>query len=206
MSRTCATRIACGISFRGRIIFSISPARRAISIRCAIPCPIWRSTATRSSRSSKRAAPAIRDIKIVFASTRQIYGRPERLPVPETHPLNPVDVNGINKMAGEKYHLLYNDVHGVSATALRLTNTIGPRMRIKDARQTFVGVWIRQLLEGKPIEVWGGQQLRDFTDVDDAVDAFLLAAADPKTNGAGLQPRRQRSDRPGRASPSCSSR
>ena len=122
-------------------------------------------------------------IKIVFASTRQIYGRPERLPVPETHPLNPVDVNGINKMAGEKYHLLYNDVHGVSASALRLTNTIGPRMRIKDARQTFVGVWIRQLLQGEPIEAWGGQQLRDFTDVDDAVDAFLLAAADPKTNG-----------------------
>ncbi len=122
-------------------------------------------------------------IKIVFASTRQIYGRPERLPVDETHPLNPVDVNGINKMAGEKYHLLYSQVHGVKATALRLTNTIGPRMRIKDARQTFVGVWIRQLLEGQPIEVWGGEQLRDFTDVQDAVHAFLLAAAEPKTEG-----------------------
>ena len=122
-------------------------------------------------------------IKIIFASTRQIYGRPERLPVDETHPLNPVDVNGINKMAGEKYHLLYSHVHGVKSTALRLTNTIGPRMRIKDARQTFVGVWIRQLLEGKPFEVWGGEQLRDFTDVEDAVQAFLLAAADPKTEG-----------------------
>ncbi|MEP6809882.1 MAG: NAD-dependent epimerase/dehydratase family protein [Chthoniobacterales bacterium] len=122
-------------------------------------------------------------IKIVFASTRQIYGRPERLPVDETHPLHPVDVNGINKMAGEKYHLLYSQVHGVKATALRLTNTIGPRMRIADARQTFVGVWIRQLLEGKPIQVWGGTQLRDFTDVDDAVRAFLLAAAEPRTAG-----------------------
>lgn len=122
-------------------------------------------------------------IKIVFASTRQIYGRPERLPVPETHPLNPVDINGINKMAGEKYHLLYSKVHGLQATALRLTNTIGPRMRIKDARQTFVGVWIRQLLEDQPIEVWGGKQLRDFTDVEDAVEAFLLAGASPATNG-----------------------
>ncbi len=122
-------------------------------------------------------------IKIVFASTRQIYGRPERLPVDETHPLNPVDVNGINKMAGEKYHLLYSQVHGLRATALRLTNTIGPRMRIKDARQTFVGIWIRQLLEGQPIEVWGGAQLRDFTDVRDAVEAFLLAAVEPKTDG-----------------------
>lgn len=122
-------------------------------------------------------------IKIVFASTRQIYGRPTRLPVDETHPLNPVDVNGINKMAGEQYHLLYNNVHGIAATALRLTNTIGPRMRIKDARQTFVGLWVRQLLEGKPISVWGGKQLRDFTDVEDAVEAFLMAAASSATNG-----------------------
>jgi UDP-glucose 4-epimerase len=122
-------------------------------------------------------------IKIVFASTRQIYGRPLQLPVAETHPLNPVDVNGINKMAGEQYHLLYNNVYGIPATALRLTNTIGPRMRIKDARQTFVGLWVRQLLEGKPISVWGGKQLRDFTDVEDAVDAFLMAAASPLTNG-----------------------
>ena len=124
-----------------------------------------------------------RGIKIVFASTRQIYGRPERLPVDESHPLRPVDVNGINKMAGEQYHLLYSRVYSLRATALRLTNTIGPRMRVKDSRQTFVGVWVRQLLEGKPIEVWGGRQLRDFTDVEDAVEAFLLAAIAPNADG-----------------------
>lgn len=123
------------------------------------------------------------EIKIVFASTRQIYGKPESLPVTEAHPLNPVDVNGINKMAGEKYHLLYHNVYGLRATALRLTNTIGPRMRIKDARQTFVGVWIKQLLQEQPIEVWGGRQLRDFTDVEDAVEAFLLAGAAPESVG-----------------------
>jgi UDP-glucose 4-epimerase len=122
-------------------------------------------------------------IRIVFASTRQIYGRPDYLPVDEKHPLRPVDVNGINKIAGEQFHLLYSRVHGIAATALRLTNTIGPRMRIKDARQTFVGVWIRRLLEGQPIEVWGGAQLRDFTYVDDAVEAFLLAAARPEAVG-----------------------
>src|ERR1043166_3400411 len=122
-------------------------------------------------------------IKIVFASTRQIYGRPTELPVSETHAIKPVDVNGINKAAGERYHLLYNDVYGIPATALRLTNTIGPRMRVKDARQTFVGLWVRQILEGKPISVWGGKQLRDFTDVEDAVDAFLMAAANSTTNG-----------------------
>ena len=94
-----------------------------------------------------------------------------------------MDVNGINKLAAENYHLLYNDVYQIKATALRLTNTIGPRMRIKDARQTFVGVWIRRLIEGRPIEVWGGEQLRDFTDVDDAVEAFLLAGASEQAAG-----------------------
>lgn len=115
-------------------------------------------------------------IRTVFASTRQLYGRPECLPVPETHPVRPVDVNGINKLAGESFHLLYSAVHGIPGTVLRLTNTIGPRMRVKDARQTFVGVWIRALVEGQPFEVWDGGQLRDFTYVDDAVEAFLLSA------------------------------
>lgn len=123
------------------------------------------------------------EIKVVFASTRQLYGKPDYLPVDEKHILRPVDVNGINKMAGEWYHILYNNVHGIRACALRLTNTIGPRMRIKDARQTFLGVWIKLLLEGKPFEVWDGAQLRDFTYVDDAVDAFLLAAESQDANG-----------------------
>jgi nucleoside-diphosphate-sugar epimerase len=122
-------------------------------------------------------------IKIVFASTRQVYGVPKYLPVDEKHPLCPVDINGVNKLAGEWFHCLYNNVYGISACVLRLTNTIGPGMRIKDARQTFVGIWIRHLVEGKPFEVWGGQQLRDFTYVDDAVDAFLMVAADSGTNG-----------------------
>ena len=122
-------------------------------------------------------------ICIVFASTRQIYGRPQYLPVDEDHPLQPVDVNGINKLAGEGYHLLYSDVYGIRSTVLRLTNTIGPRMRVKDARQTFVGLWIRNLLSGQPIEVWGGEQLRDFTYVDDAVEAFLLAGANSDSFG-----------------------
>jgi UDP-glucose 4-epimerase len=125
-------------------------------------------------------------IKIVLASTRQIYGKPGYLPVDEKHLLRPVDVNGINKMAGEWYHILYNDVYGIRACALRLTNTIGPRMRIKDSRQTFVGTWIRLLVEGKPFEVWEGNQLRDFTYVEDTVDALLLAATSEKTNGQVL--------------------
>lgn len=122
--------------------------------------------------------------KIVFASTRQIYGKPDYLPVDEKHPKRPVDVNGINKIAGEDYHRLYSEVYGIRACALRLTNTYGPGMRIKDARQTFVGIWVRRLLEGKSFEVWGGDQLRDFNYVEDVVDAFLMAAADPQSDGS----------------------
>lgn len=123
------------------------------------------------------------EIKIVYASTRQIYGRPDYLPVDETHPIRPVDVNGIHKVAGEWYHLLYDQVHGVRATALRLTNTYGPHMRVKDARQTFLGIWIASAVRDESFEVWGGEQLRDFTYVDDAVEAFILAAADDRANG-----------------------
>lgn len=115
-------------------------------------------------------------VRIVFASTRQLYGKPQYLPVDENHPTNPVDVNGVNKLAGEGYHLLYNQVYGIRSSVLRLTNTFGPGMRIRDARQTFVGVWIRNLLESKPIEVWGGAQLRDFNYVADVVEALLRCA------------------------------
>uniref|UniRef100_Q3AST1 UDP-glucose 4-epimerase n=1 Tax=Chlorobium chlorochromatii (strain CaD3) TaxID=340177 RepID=Q3AST1_CHLCH len=124
------------------------------------------------------------DIKIVFASTRQLYGKPDYLPVDEKHPIRPVDVNGINKLAGEWYHLLYNNVYGIRACALRLTNTYGPGMRVKDARQTFLGIWVRLLIEGKPIKVFGdGMQLRDFNYVDDCVDALLLAGVNDSANG-----------------------
>lgn len=122
-------------------------------------------------------------IKIVFASTRQLYGRPEYLPVDERHLLRPADINGIHKMAGEWYHILYHNVFGLRSCSLRLTNTIGPRMRIKDARQTFVGVWIRQLLAEQPFEVWGGRQLRDFNDVEDVIDAMLLCAVSEQAAG-----------------------
>jgi UDP-glucose 4-epimerase len=123
-------------------------------------------------------------IKIVFASTRQLYGKPDYLPVDEKHPIRPVDINGINKLAGEWYHLLYNNVYGIRACALRLTNTYGPGMRVKDARQTFLGIWVRLLIEGKPIKVFGdGLQLRDFNYVDDCVEALLLAGAKDAANG-----------------------
>jgi len=123
-------------------------------------------------------------IRIVFASTRQIYGKPNYLPVDEKHPRHPVDVNGINKIAGEQYHILYQEVYGIESSVLRLTNTYGPRMRIKDARQTFLGIWIRNLLEGKPLQVFGdGKQRRDYNYVEDVLDALLIAATEENAIG-----------------------
>ena len=124
-------------------------------------------------------------IRIIFASTRQLYGKPQYLPVDEKHPLFPVDVNGINKLSGEWYHIVYNHVYDIKTSVLRLTNTFGPRMRIKDARQTFLGIWVRNLIENKPIPIFGdGTQLRDYNYIDDVVDAFLIVAASDQWNGS----------------------
>lgn len=123
-------------------------------------------------------------VKIVYTSTRQIYGKPDYLPVDEKHPLRPTDVNGINKMAGEWYHILYNNVYGIRACALRLTNTYGPRLAIKlGGIQGFIGLFIRQAIDGETLQVWGGDQLRDLTYVDDVVEACLMAGASDVSNG-----------------------
>jgi UDP-glucose 4-epimerase len=124
------------------------------------------------------------DTRIVFAASRQQYGRPQYLPVNEDHPLIPVDVNGINLVAGERYHLLYDDVYGIRAASLRLTNTYGPHLLMKHDRQGFITTFIRLALEGKTIKVFGdGSQLRDFTYVSDAVDAFLAGGVTESTYG-----------------------
>jgi UDP-glucose 4-epimerase len=126
------------------------------------------------------------ETKVIFSSTRQIYGRvpEEQLPVDERQPPSPVDVNGINKLAGERYHVLYNNVYGIRTSVLRLTNTYGPRMLVKNNRQTALGWLIRQAMDGEEITVFGdGSQLRDFTFVDDVVEALLIAGANDAANG-----------------------
>jgi UDP-glucose 4-epimerase len=123
-------------------------------------------------------------VKVVFAGTRQVYGRPDSLPVTEHHLVRPTDVNGINKAAGEYYHLVYNNVFGVRACSLRLTNVYGPRQLLKHNRQGFIGWFIRLAIENASIQIFGdGSQLRDFVYVDDAADAFLRAGRDDKCNG-----------------------
>lgn len=122
--------------------------------------------------------------KIVYASTRQLYGRPRYLPVDEDHPIAPVDVNGINKLAAEMYYTLYHQVHGIATVSLRLTNTYGPRMDLASTKKGFVGVFVRKALLGERIQIFGdGTQRRDFNYVDDAVEALLLAACAPGIHG-----------------------
>jgi UDP-glucose 4-epimerase len=123
-------------------------------------------------------------VRIVYAGTRQVYGKPVRLPVDESHPLNPTDVNGINKISGELYHLVYNSVYGIQACSLRLTNTYGPRQLIRHPRQGFIAWFIRQAVLGEEIQIFGdGSQKRDFDYVDDVVDAFLRAGASEAAAG-----------------------
>ena len=123
-------------------------------------------------------------VKVVFAGTRQVYGKPDSLPVTERHLVRPTDVNGINKAAGENYHLLYNNVFGIRACSLRLTNVYGPRQLVKHNRQGFIGWFIRLAVEDRELEIYGdGSQLRDLLFVDDAADAFLRAGASDLVNG-----------------------
>jgi UDP-glucose 4-epimerase len=122
--------------------------------------------------------------KVVFAGTRQVYGKPDYLPVDERHLVRPTDVNGINKVAGEYYHLVYNNVYGVRGCSLRLTNVFGPRQLIRHNRQGFIGWFIRLAIEGRTIQIFGdGSQIRDFVFVDDASEAFLKAGASDACNG-----------------------
>jgi UDP-glucose 4-epimerase len=133
-------------------------------------------------------------VKVVYAGTRQVYGHPDRLPVTEDHLVRPTDVNGINKAAGEYYHLVYNNVFGIRSCSLRLTNVYGPRQLIKHNRQGFIGWFIRLAIEDAEIQIYGdGSQVRDFVFVDDAADAFLRAGATDACNGevfnvGGLEP------------------
>ncbi len=131
-------------------------------------------------QAAREAAP---DATVVHASTRQFYGRVEKLPVDEHQPVAPPDANGVSKFAGEQYWMLEHRVRNRPVVSLRLTNCYGPRLRIRDARQTFLGMWIRCVLENRPFEVWGGAQLRDLTYVDDVTSAFMAAACQPACHG-----------------------
>lgn len=139
--------------------------------------------ATAQLRLIEAAREAAPEAIVVHASTRQFYGKPKYLPVDEAHPVAPTDANGISKFAGEQFWMLESRIRGRPVVSLRPTNCYGPRLRVRDARQNFLGLWIRQALEGQPFEVWGGEQLRDLAYVDDMTAAFLKAAETPACHG-----------------------
>ena len=129
----------------------------------------------------RRAAPAA---MVVQTSTRQVYGRPQYLPVDELHPTRPVDVNGVDKLACEQLHRVYADAHDMRTTSLRLTNVYGPRQHLHRDGLGFLPVFVRRAIAGERIELFGdGSQLRDCLHVDDVVDAMLLAALEPESIG-----------------------
>ncbi|MGI8918040.1 MAG: NAD-dependent epimerase/dehydratase family protein [Pyrinomonadaceae bacterium] len=123
-------------------------------------------------------------VKIVFTSTRQVYGRPVYLPADEHHTAAPVDINGIHKLTAEQYHLLYHRLYGTRAVCLRLTNTYGPRQLLSHNAQGFIGWFVRQAILGEVIELYGaGLQRRDVNYVDDVIDALLLAGVSERADG-----------------------
>jgi UDP-glucose 4-epimerase len=123
-------------------------------------------------------------VKVVFTSTRQVYGKPVYLPVDENHRVAPLDINGINKLAAERYHLLYHTLYGTRTVCLRLTNTYGPRQLLWHNRQGFVAWFIRQAIDGGTIELFGeGKQQRDLNHVSDVVEALLCAGASEAAEG-----------------------
>lgn len=125
-----------------------------------------------------------RTVKIVFAGTRNQYGKALYLPVDEKHLQEPTDINGINALAAEKYHFLYHRIYGIKAVSLRMSNTFGPRHQMKHSRQGVLNWFIRMLINGEKIELFGdGSQIRDINYIDDAVDALLLCAQAKKAEG-----------------------
>jgi UDP-glucose 4-epimerase len=160
--------LAARTSHRGSMELPMDDARTNVSDQLAIL--EW----------LRRTCP---ESQVVYLSTRQVYGVPRYVPVDEDHPVSPPDVNAVNKLAAEQHHLLYGRVYGLKTTVLRLTNCFGPGMRIKDARQGFIGEWIRCALKGEPIRLFGGRQVRDFLFADDAAKAIVYAAGSPELVG-----------------------
>lgn len=132
-----------------------------------------------NSRAQLQLLEVVRKVnpsaKIIFTGTRAQYGRPLTVPVKESHPLNPQDVNGVNNTAAEMFHLLYNRVYNINACVLRLTNTYGPRHQMKNPDQGVINWFIRQALDNQDITLHdGGNQKRDINYVSDVIDALLL--------------------------------
>lgn len=122
--------------------------------------------------------------KIVFSSSRMVYGKVTKPIVTENCETNPLSLYGIHKLTSEKYLLMYYKDFGIPSTVLRLTNPYGPRQQVKHSKYSLVGWFVRQAMENKLIKIYGdGQQLRDYIFIDDIVEAMLDCGANDGTNG-----------------------
>ena len=171
-------------SFAEKRTYSILLGTSVISNLCRIRLKTSKMNAVAPLTVLEASKLENRDARIVYSGTRQSYGRPDSVPLVETQLLKPVDVNGVNKMAGEWFHMVYHRAYGIPAVSLRLINTYGPRQLVRHARQGFVGWFIKQAIDGEEIQVFGdGQQVRGFNYVDDVVDALLIAGVNDRVKG-----------------------
>jgi nucleoside-diphosphate-sugar epimerase len=123
--------------------------------------------------------------KILFASSRFVYGTIEYNPVDEKHPFNCLSIYGIHKLASEKYHIFYHSAYGLDTVCLRISNPYGPRQQMKHNEWGIVNWFVRLAMEKKPLTVYGsGSQSRDYIYVEDIAKAFISAAESPKTKGS----------------------
>lgn len=121
------------------------------------------------------------ETRIIFAGTRNQYGKAKYLPIDEVHPQEPTDINGINNIAAEKYHLMYTSVYGIKTVSLRMSNTFGPRHQMRHSRQGVLNWFIRQIIDGETVTLYGnGKQIRDVNFIDDVVTALILVGVSDK--------------------------
>lgn len=134
-----------------------------------------------NGRGTLTLLEAVRELapqaRVLFASSRLVYGKILTIPVSEDHPTNPLSVYGIHKLLGEKYSRYYADTFGLQTIAVRIPNPYGPRQQMKHGKYSIVGWFVRQALDGETITIFGdGTQERDYLYISDIVDAFLHLA------------------------------
>mgnify|MGYP003110342355 FL=1 len=115
--------------------------------------------------------------RVVYSASSSCYGDATILPTPETHSTNPLSPYGLQKYVGEQYCKMFSEVYGLDTVSLRYFNVYGERMNLEGAYCLVMGIFAKQMLEGKPLTITNdGEQRRDFTYVQDVVNANILAA------------------------------
>ena len=131
-----------------------------------------------SCKASKSTA------KIIFASSRFVYGKIEYNLVDEKHPFNCLSIYGIHKLAGEKYYGFYHDAYDLKTLSMRIANPYGPRQQMRHSNYGIVNWFIKLALQGKPLTIYGdGLQQRDYIYNSDLAAGALALALTPGTEG-----------------------